>query len=920
MVNSRRREKETLVCTVSSREEMEGEGSWDQSAAERIDALRGQPHDEEGYSPASCPHLHLSPQTVCGGETRSTSPFSSEGRFSSLCGATIEGGDEQEAGARKRQKTDAGGACILRKRKGFSEVPQEVLELIFSCVGVADLARCLCVAKSWHPALNATLSKTVRSLGTSRRLLPTDAQLEALLKRCPSVEIAELDCFLLTPKGAKLLRSLPSLKTLALTSLDHQTDEFFYALAEVLTELESFSIALFERSKSITNEALEHLASKLCKLRSFSVEFSFRENLDFFVLALTKASRQTLRHVALHDVSQECLIELTGAVGKNLLSFSYTKTSSTSLPISDWLLQYVPPRMPALTSLRLVDAVTPGVLAQAASPLSSFLVAGRRRRRRRDTENSRARERERLVRLEARARERQREQEREARQEDRDEEQEEAQEDEREEGRGRREVARRRDEATWPEGDRRAERSPQGASADRAREAERSGAAEARREEGHDRADGGARRRLEEGRAPQRAVDDAVAEGDGETRGVRSEAPRNVAAAEEEAAAFARRRQGEDEQEELRARGVYPVTRGTHRLRLDRVPPLVSPAALGFLRPLSGFRGLLASPARARAERIHEDVRRVRPRSFGGLRRVPRVPLPVRFALGVFPLGLSSLCASPSSFASPSLCFSPSTFSPCTGRSTLKLRKLCLEAADISDLGLQAIAAALGREAETLSLKRCASLSEAGHGAIADHCPNLTSLNLGFCSGVNDLSVCSLLSCCPMLRTLVLNDARISDVALEAIGKCLGENLFELALHRSDRITNEGLKALAKFCPNLALLSLSACPQITDAGVIHIALSCRKLLKLRLDGTRVTDLAIRAVAQNLHRLRYLHLQRCGSVSGDSLRCFSAETHPCLKCIELSDPHRKISKEEICAFRGRNRPATALLLGDAAGDE
>ncbi|CBZ52743.1 F-box/LRR-repeat protein 20, related [Neospora caninum Liverpool] len=480
--------------------------------------------------------------------------------------------------------------------------------------------------RSWHPALNAVFSKTVVSLGTSRRLLLTDAQLEALLKRCPEVHTVELDCFLLTPRGAGRLGTAPNLKSLSLTSVDHQTDAFFYALAAAVPDLDSFSIAIFDRSKHITNAALEHLAGRLRKLQAFSVEFSFRENLDFFVLALTTASLHTLRHVALHDVSQDCLVQLTAAVGKNLLSFSYTNFT------------------------RMSDGFLHEVLVACAGS--------------------------------------------------------------------------------------------------------------------------------------------------------------NVSAA----------------------------------------PP--------------------ASVSSPRASTL-----------------------------------------SPSS-ASPPL-RGPS------GASGFKLKKLSLEAADISDLGLHAIATALGNTAETLCLKRCSSLSEAGHSAIAEYCRNLTSLNLGFCSGVNDLSVCCLLQSCPSLRTLVLNDARISDVALKAIGDCLGENLFELALHRSDKITNEGLRVLARACPNLVLLSLSSCSQVTDAGVVEIAESCRRLLKLRLDGTRVTDVAIRAVGQSLRRLRYLHLQRCSHVTGESLSFFSAETHPCLKCIELSESRRKVSKDQIRAFRERNRPATALLLGEAA---
>ncbi|KFG49616.1 leucine rich repeat-containing protein, partial [Toxoplasma gondii GAB2-2007-GAL-DOM2] len=547
-----------------------------------------------------------------------------------------EEADEREGErARKRWRgAERTRQQVHVERKSFAELPQEVLELIFSRLGLADLSRCLCVAKSWHPPLNAVFAKTIVSLGTSRRLLLTDAQLEALLKRCPAVHTVELDCFLLTPRGAALLGNAPSLVSLSLTSVDHQTDEFFYALADVISGIESFSVAIFDRSKHITNAALEHLAGRLQKLQAFSVEISFRENLDFFVLALTRASAGTLRHVTLYDVSEECLVQLTAAIGKNLLSFSYTKTSSTSLPISDWLLQYLPLRMPRLTSLRLVDAVTPGVLAQVSSPFSSlFVSARRRRRRRRETELDRERVRER-----GRARERGREREREQ----------------------------------------------------------------------------------------------------------------------------------------------------------ERVPPLVSPAGLSCLRPLAGHLEVLALSRSFGLPFTHAtDVDLLQffadfsPRlrelelngftkmSDGFLHEVLVACAEARFSAAPShdssPSSLSSCsstsspCPSLSSVSRASPCSPASAAPPLRGpgvASGFKLKKLSLEAADISDLGLHAIATALGSTAETLCLKRCANLSEAGHCAVAEYCRNLTSLNLGFCSGVNDLSVCSLLQSCPSLRTLVLNDAR----------------------------------------------------------------------------------------------------------------------------------------------------------------
>ena len=63
---------------------------------------------------------------------------------------------------------------------------------------------------------------------------------------------------------------------------------------------------------------------------------------------------------------------------------------------------------------------------------------------------------------------------------------------------------------------------------------------------------------------------------------------------------------------------------------------------------------------------------------------------------------------------------------------------------------------------------------------------------------------------------------RISDVSLKLIGEHLGSTLLELALHRNDRLTDEGLLFLATSCPSLRRLSLSNCPHLANPGIIPV--------------------------------------------------------------------------------------------------
>ncbi|PHJ23147.1 leucine rich repeat-containing protein [Cystoisospora suis] len=139
-------------------------------------------------------------------------------------------GKGEEAEGREEEVERKGGEEeeTLEESSAFScRAPHEVLEQVFSFLELPDLARCLCVCKAWKCA-GAEAFLKVESLGTPRRLLLTDSQLDALISRCPSVHTVELDCFLLTPQGiGGVLKKALHLKSLALTSVDHQTDEFF---------------------------------------------------------------------------------------------------------------------------------------------------------------------------------------------------------------------------------------------------------------------------------------------------------------------------------------------------------------------------------------------------------------------------------------------------------------------------------------------------------------------------------------------------------------------------------------------------------------------------------------------------------------------------------------------------------------------
>ncbi|KAF8821445.1 leucine rich repeat-containing protein, partial [Cardiosporidium cionae] len=222
------------------------------------------------------------------------------------------------------------------------------------------------------------------------------------------------------------------------------------------------------------------------------------------------------------------------------------------------------------------------------------------------------------------------------------------------------------------------------------------------------------------------------------------------------------------------------------------------------------------------------------------------------------------------------------------------LLKLSLEGSAVSDVGLQTLAATVGNQLSYLSLKRCRYLTETGYVSIADFCFNVRHLNLGSCSNINDLSMQRILQKCKLIETLVLNDTLISDISLHSIGAERGSTMKELALHRCEYITDNGLFHLAEKCPNIILLSLSSCTHITSLGIGQIASHCLHLMKFRLDETDINNDALQTISNHLFHLRYLHLHGCTHINAEGFKYFSAQTQPFLKCIEIS-PHQ-ISKK------------------------
>jgi len=111
-------------------------------------------------------------------------------------------------------------------------------------------------------------------------------------------------------------------------------------------------------------------------------------------------------------------------------------------------------------------------------------------------------------------------------------------------------------------------------------------------------------------------------------------------------------------------------------------------------------------------------------------------------------------------------------------------------------------------------------------------------------------------------------------------------NLKSLCLGHSLQLRDENIKMLASIFPNLELLDLKNCYDISKEGIFHILKRCHNIRHLNLSYTgvddealyilqlllkacdHVTEKGVKHVVENCTQLREINLQNCGKVHGN----------------------------------------------------
>jgi EIN3-binding F-box protein len=122
-----------------------------------------------------------------------------------------------------------------------------------------------------------------------------------------------------------------------------------------------------------------------------------------------------------------------------------------------------------------------------------------------------------------------------------------------------------------------------------------------------------------------------------------------------------------------------------------------------------------------------------------------------------------------------------------------------------------------------------------------------------------------------------LEGKKATDIRLAAIAvgtaNCGGlGKLFIRGSNSSQGVTKVGLRAIARGCPSLKVLSLWNLPSVGDEGLSEISNGCHMLEKLDLSQCpAITDKGLLAIAKNCINLTDLVLESCSNIGNEGLQ-------------------------------------------------
>ena len=214
---------------------------------------------------------------------------------------------------------------------------------------------------------------------------------------------------------------------------------------------------------------------------------------------------------------------------------------------------------------------------------------------------------------------------------------------------------------------------------------------------------------------------------------------------------------------------------------------------------------------------------------------------------------------------------------------------------NISDTGLSALAVNLPGMT-SIDLWLTFNMTHVGVSAIAKRCPALMKFSLDkgdrFTSNSFELndSIRAIARGCPKLQTIIiLQGDWLSDSSLTFLaGRC--KELRSVCLHECELVTDEAIRAIATSCPDLEKLDIAGklfTSEIRDQSFAVVGRECSKLAYISITNNIVSDIGIAALARGCPQLRSFSAHHCPSISTAGITALTHGRRE-LRTIDLQD--------------------------------
>jgi len=141
----------------------------------------------------------------------------------------------------------------------------------------------------------------------------------------------------------------------------------------------------------------------------------------------------------------------------------------------------------------------------------------------------------------------------------------------------------------------------------------------------------------------------------------------------------------------------------------------------------------------------------------------------------------------------------------------------------------------------------------------------------------NELKILSKYS--PNIQTISLVDSiKITDSGIKMLSEGC-HNIISIFLQGCNLITDSALKFLSEGCHNIQTISLGSCNSITDTGLKFLSEGCHYIKTISLDGcVKITDSGLNFLSEGCTKIQNINLQACNKITKSGLKNLSERCH------------------------------------------